>query len=146
MPGSSTVAPRARSVARLACVAGCSYIASFIAGASDERAPARERGGGEQVVGLARRELGERVGRGRGDREDVGDVRELEVRERRVRRRGSPGNAPRSGSGSHSVMSTGAPVIAANDAVPTKRVDASVWITRTAWPAFVASRVSSSAL
>ena len=59
---------------------------------------------------------------------------------------GSPGNAPCSGSGSHSVTSTGAPVIAANDACPTKRVDASVWITRTLWPAFVASRVSSSAL
>ena len=35
---------------------------------------------------------------------------------------------------------------AANDAVPTKRVDASVWITRTRWPALVASRVNSSAL
>ena len=59
---------------------------------------------------------------------------------------GSPGKAPRSGSGSHSVMSTGAPVMPANEAVPTKRVDASVWITRTAWPALVASRVNSSAL
>ena len=48
---------------------------------------------------------------------------------------GSPGKAPRSGSGSHSVISTGAPVMPANEAVPTKRVDASVWITRTAWPA-----------
>ena len=38
---------------------------------------------------------------------------------------GSPGKAPRSGSGSHSVTSTGAPVIPANEAVPTKRVDAS---------------------
>ena len=34
VPGSSTSAPRPRSVARLACVAACSYIASFIAGAS----------------------------------------------------------------------------------------------------------------
>ena len=59
---------------------------------------------------------------------------------------GSPGNAPRSGSGSHSLISTGAPVMPANEAVPTKRVDASVWITRTACPAFVARRVSSSAL
>ena len=59
---------------------------------------------------------------------------------------GSPGNAPRSGSGSHSVMTTGAPVMPENEAVPTKRVDASVWITRTAWPAFVASRVNSRAL
>jgi hypothetical protein len=37
-------------------------------------------------------------------------------------------------------------VIAANEAVPTKRVAASVWMTRTLWPALVASRVSSSAL
>ena len=44
----------------------------------------------------------------------------------------SPGKAPRSGSGSHSVTSTGAPVMPAKDAVPAKRVDASVWITRTA--------------
>jgi hypothetical protein len=34
----------------------------------------------------------------------------------------------------------------AKEAVPTKRVDASVQITRTAWPALVASRVNSSAL
>ena len=43
-------------------------------------------------------------------------------------------------------LRTGAPVSAANDALPTNRVAASVWMTRTAWPAFVASRVSSSAL
>ncbi len=34
----------------------------------------------------------------------------------------------------------------ANDAAPTNRWDVGVWITRTAWPAFVASRVNSSAL
>ena len=34
VPGSSTVTPRARSVARLAWVAGCSYIALFMAGAT----------------------------------------------------------------------------------------------------------------
>ena len=44
VPGSSTVAPRARSVARLACVAGCSYIASFIAGATSSGRAAGERG------------------------------------------------------------------------------------------------------
>ena len=49
---------------------------------------------------------------------------------------GSPGKTPRSGSGSHSVTSTGAPVMPANDAGPTKRVAASVWTTRTLWPAF----------
>ena len=59
---------------------------------------------------------------------------------------GSPGNAPRSASGSHSVTSTGAPVSAAKDSRPTNRVAASVCTTRMAWPAFVASRVSSTAL
>ena len=58
----------------------------------------------------------------------------------------SPGKAPRSGSSSHSVTRTGAPVMPANVAVPTKRVDASVWITRTAWPALIARRASSIAL
>ena len=56
------------------------------------------------------------------------------------------GQAPRSWSDSHSVVRTGAPVMPANEAVPTKRVDASVWITRTAWPAFIARRASSIAL
>ena len=34
VPGSTTWTPRARSVSRLACVAGCSYMRLFIAGAS----------------------------------------------------------------------------------------------------------------
>ena len=34
VPGSSTSTPRARSVSRFARVAGCSYIASFMAGAT----------------------------------------------------------------------------------------------------------------
>ncbi len=56
------------------------------------------------------------------------------------------GNAPRAGSRSHSVVRTGAPVSAANDGPPTKRCASGVWMTRTAWPAFVARRTSSSAL
>jgi hypothetical protein len=52
-----------------------------------ERAPAGERGGRQEVVGRAGGELGHGVGaRGR-DEEDVGGLDELEVRERRVRRR-----------------------------------------------------------
>ena len=41
---------------------------------------------------------------------------------------------------------SGAPVMASNDATPTKRSLVGVWITRTLWPAFVARRTSSSAL
>ena len=58
----------------------------------------------------------------------------------------SPGKAPRSGSGSNSLTRAGAPVMPAKVAVPTKRVDASVWITRTLWPALMARRASSIAL
>ena len=52
-----------------------------------ERAPARERGRAEQVVGLAGGELRERVGRGGRDGEHVGGLGEPQVRERRVSRR-----------------------------------------------------------
>ena len=41
---------------------------------------------------------------------------------------------------------TGAPLRAANDAAPTKRCAVGVWITRTACPALVARRTTSSAL
>ena len=82
---------------------GCSYIASFIAGATISGRRQASAARGEQVVGLAGGELGERVrGRGR-DEEDVGALDELEVaRAARAPGAGSPGNAPRSGSGSHS--------------------------------------------
>ena len=56
------------------------------------------------------------------------------ARAARARAAGRPGTTPRSGSGSHSVTSTGAPVMPANVAGPTKRVAASVWTTRTLWP------------
>ncbi len=58
---------------------------------------------------------------------------------------GSPGKAPRAGSGSNSLPRTGAPVIAANEAAPTNRSLVGVCTTRTLWPAFVASRIVSSA-
>jgi hypothetical protein len=56
------------------------------------------------------------------------------------------GKAPRAGSRSNSSVSTGAPVRAAKDAAPTKRWLTGVWMTRTACPAAVARRTSSSAL
>ena len=56
------------------------------------------------------------------------------------------GKAPRAGSRWNSVTSTGAPVSAANEAVPTKRRLVGVCTTRTAWPAPVARRMNSSAL
>src|SRR3954449_5397110 len=59
---------------------------------------------------------------------------------------GSPGKAPRAGSRSHSSTSTGAPVTPSKVALPTKWRLEGVWITRTAWPAPVARRTSSTAL
>ena len=65
-------------------MAACSYIASFMAGATISGRAARQRGGGEQVVGGAVGELGERVGRRRRDQEEVGALDQREVRERGV--------------------------------------------------------------
>jgi hypothetical protein len=59
---------------------------------------------------------------------------------------GSPGKAPRIGSGSNSSLRTGDPTIPSNEAAPTKRLAAGVISTRTACPSLVASRASSSDL
>ena len=64
----------------------------------------------------------------------------------RGRARGRPGKAPRAGSASNSSTRTGAPVTPSNVARPTNSRLAGVWITRTEWPAAVASRTSSTAL
>ena len=127
-------------------MAGCSYIASFIAGATTSgrrqasaavvsRLSAWPAASLASVLALA------------------GAIRNTSAFSTRLRCEsgscsggGSPGNAPRIGSRSHSLVRTGAPVMPANDASPTKRCDAGVWITRTAWPAFIARRVNSSAL
>jgi hypothetical protein len=68
-------------------------------GREDERPAAGERGGGEQVVGRAGRELGQRVGAQRRDDEHVSGLDELQVRQRRVggRRVAGEGAAQRVG-------------------------------------------------
>ncbi len=146
VPGSSTSTPRARSVSRFARVAACSYIASFMAGATisgrrhaSAAAVSRLSAWPAASLAIVLAEAGAityRSARSTSARWDSGACSGA----------GSPGKAPRSASASHSVISTGAPVMAANEAVPTKRVDASVWMTRTECPALVARRVSSSAL
>jgi hypothetical protein len=145
-PGSSTVTPRARNVARFACVAGCSYMALFMAGATisglrHANAAAVTRLSASPAASFARVSA------------VAGAIRYRSACSTSARCEsgacsgsGSPGNTPRNGSGSHSVTRTGAPVMPANVAVPTKRVDASVCTTRTLWPAFSASRVNSTAL
>ena len=57
----------------------------------DQRSPARQCGRRQQVVGVPVRELGECVGRRRGDHERVGPLDQLEVRERGVLGRGIAG-------------------------------------------------------
>ena len=84
LPGSSTTAPRPRSVATFACVAGCSHMWLFIAGATSSGQRRGERGARQQVVGEAGGELGDGVRRGRRDDEDVRVADELEVAERVV--------------------------------------------------------------
>ena len=75
-----TRAPRARSVATLAWVAGCSHISVCIAGREHDRAAGGEQGVGEQVVGQAVRGLGQQVGGRRRDHDEVGLLPDPHVR------------------------------------------------------------------
>ena len=76
--------PRSRSVARFACVAASLYMRSFIAGAT-ARGAVQAR---NEVVSIESampgRELGDRVGRGRGDQVGVGVADDREVADRVV--------------------------------------------------------------
>ena len=74
-PISST--PRSRNVAAFACVAGCSHIRPFIAGATSSGPRCASAASVEDVVGDALRELRERV---RGARRHDEQVGALEVR------------------------------------------------------------------
>jgi len=146
VPGSSTSAPRARRVSRFARVAAFSYIASFMAGATISGRRHASAAAVSRLSAWPWASLAIVLA-------DAGAIMNRSARSTSARCEsgacsgaGSPGKAPRNASASHSLISTGAPVMAAKDAVPTKRVEASVWITRTACPAFMARRVSSSAL
>ena len=71
-PRADQLDPRSASSAAFACVAGCSHMRTFIAGATSDRPAKCERRLGEDVVGEPVRELGERVRRQRRDHEQVG--------------------------------------------------------------------------
>ena len=60
-------------------VAGCSHMRSFIAGATSTGQRAASAVARQQVVGEPVGELGDRVGRGRRDQEDVGGGGQREV-------------------------------------------------------------------
>ncbi len=127
-------------------MAGCSYIAAFIAGASTS---GRRHASAAEVSRLSARpcaSLASVLALAGATANTSACSTSARCPIGACAGAGSPGKAPRIGSSSHSLLSTGAPVIPANDAAPTKRADAGVWTTRTAWPALMASRVSSSAL
>ena len=141
-----TVTPRARSAARFACVAACSYIASFIAGATSSGQRAAS-------AALVSRLSASPCASFASVFAEAGAIRKTSALATSCRwligscaGGGSPGKAPRIGSRANSLVSTGAPVIPSNEATPTKRSLVGVWMTRTLWPARVARRTSSSAL
>ena len=118
VPGSTTITPRSRRSARLACVAACSYMWLFIAGATStgqvaasaaevSRLSARPWASLAIVLAVA------------------GAIRKASALRTSSRwlsgsccGAGWSGNAPRAGSRSNSSVRTGAPVRAANDAAP----------------------------
>ena len=72
--------PRSRRRCALACVAGCSHMRTFIAGATSSGAGVESALCGHDVVGEAPRQLRERVGRARRDAHHGGVARRVEVR------------------------------------------------------------------
>ena len=73
------VAPRARRRARFSWVAGCSYIAPFMAGATISGRRQASAAAVSRLSAWPGGELGDRVGGGRGDQEGVGALDQLEV-------------------------------------------------------------------
>ena len=127
-------------------MAGCSHMRSFIAGATSTGHVAASAQLVRRLSASPWASLAIVLADAGAIEVGVGVAHELEVAGRVVRGGSWPGKAPRAGSRSNSPVSTGAPVSAAKDAAPTNRCAVGVWITRTAWPAFVARRTSSSAL
>ena len=84
VPGSSTVTPRARSVARFACVAGCSYIALFMAGATISGRRHASAAAVSRLSACPCASLASVCARRRRDQVYVGALDQREVRERRV--------------------------------------------------------------
>ena len=71
--------PSARSVARFRCVAGCSHMRTFMAGATSTRLVGGEQDGGGEIVGEPMRHLGQKVG-GRGrDHDQIGLARQADM-------------------------------------------------------------------
>ena len=146
MPGSTMRAPRERSSSRFACVAGFSYMWLFIAGATTSGAVLASAA---EVSRLSARPWASFAS----VFADAGATTNTSQRATSSRCEigswsgaGSPGKAPRAGSGSNSSTRTGAPVTPSKVARPTNWRLAGVCTTRTAWPAAVASRTSSTAL
>ncbi len=148
-PGSTMTAPRSRSVARFARVAGCSYIRLFIAGAITSGQPAASAQLVSRLSAWPPASLAIVFA-------EAGAIRNTSALATSSRwligsccalsPSGWPGKAPRIGSRANSLLSAGPPLSASNEAGPTKRRLVGVCTTRTAWPAPVASRINSRAL
>jgi hypothetical protein len=123
-----------RSSATFACVAGCSHMRWFIAGAIAIGAVGGQAQRADEVVGEAVRELGQRVGGGRREHDDVGPAREFDVAHRRF------------GGGCPTAMCAPAAGQAWKVCAPTKRCAFSVIATCTVAPASRRRRTRSAAL
>ncbi len=92
--GSITCTPRSRRICRLACVAACSYIALFIAGATTSGQVAASAEVQSRLSAKALRELRQRVRRGRRDQIQIGVGDQLQVAQWLVRWRRLAGERP----------------------------------------------------
>ena len=131
--GSMTRTPRARRVATLARVAGCSHISVCIAGREHHRAARGEQRVGEQVVGEPVRGLGQQVGGGR-------------ARPRPGRRTGRAARAAPRARRPRPRWRPACPTAPPRWARPTNSSAAAVGTTVTSWPDSVKRRSSSQAL
>ena len=79
VPGSMTRTPRWRRISRLALVAGCSHMFTFIAGATSTGARGRQIHRGQKIVGDAMRKLGQNIRGRRSHDQRLGPLRLADV-------------------------------------------------------------------
>src|SRR5215468_3160655 len=132
MAGSTTIAPRSRSVATLCWVAGCSHISVCIAGAysTGQRAVSSVAVSKSWAMPAAARAIRSAVAGATSTRSAVWPSRTWGT----------------SATSLHTSAATGSPDSAAQVGSPTKRSASGVGMTLTRWPASLSSRSSSQAL
>ena len=147
VPGSTTITPRSRRSARLACVAACSYMWLFIAGATSTGQVAASAAEVSRLSARPWASLAIVFARRRRDQEGVGVADQLEVAERVVLRRRLVGERAARGVALELVGEDRRPGEGGERRRARRSAGPSgVWMTRTACPALVARRTTSSAL